>query len=64
MPAEFDVKPCTVPGCPGVMMFSLRVVPVRRQARGVVHPRPGWLCDEDLTHIEWGSGEPNENTGA
>ena len=53
MTDESGTKPCTVPGCPGTMVYSLRVVPVRVPGREVVHPRPGWLCNVDRDHIAW-----------
>ena len=47
-PAEYEIKPCTVPGCPGTMVLSMRAVPVGGSKR-----RPGWLCGKNQTHIEW-----------
>ena len=60
MPNEFDEKGCTVPGCPGVMVFrpnrpgvgaAVESAPLPGALRG-----PGWQCEEDWDYFEpWSS---------
>ena len=47
-PAEYAVKPCSVPGCPGTMVYTKRAVAV-----GGTKPRPGWMCAKNPDHVEW-----------
>ena len=54
---EYSTKPCSVEGCTGTMVFSLRAWPVGALALDGVRPRPGWLCGKDRRHIEWGAGD-------
>ena len=57
MPHEHETKPCTVQGCLGTMIYSLRVVPVGGARDGgppqPIEPRPGWVCDKNRGHIDW-----------
>ena len=47
-PAEYDTKPCSVPGCSGKMVLTMRAVSV-----GGTNPRPGWVCGKNPDHVEW-----------
>ena len=58
MPSDYESKPCTVDGCGGRMVYTVRVVSPRPEPApgeftplGV--PRRGWICDRNPDHLEY-----------
>ena len=46
--AEYEIKPCSFPACPGKMVFTIRAM-----SAGGTNPRPDWMCGKNPDHVEW-----------
>ena len=58
MPSEYELKPCTVAGCDGQLVYSERVVSPRpalapREWAPLARPRPVWICSRNAAHVEY-----------
>jgi hypothetical protein len=61
MPTEGAIRPCTRPGCNGVMRFSTTAKPAGSQVGTGLddgriawenRPQPGWLCNKNPEHFD------------